>query len=155
MTNTTEELIKKRPYQLDMSYDSMWGLLDEVSTDDLIIEVEHLGKDLKAIRAEITSKEYSLQRKSAKRDTLESIIKRRKREELARGFTPTEDHKIILSSIDWECTRPLNPSPVDVCEWLNLVKPNDSYSNGQIQYAEKLIEGLPFAVSYLLTTPEQ
>lgn len=148
MKNTKDP--KKRPYQLDMAYESMWSLVDDVSTDDLIIETGHLSKDMKIIRAEITAKEYLLQRKSWKRDTLESIIRDRKRVELAHGFIPTEDHKTILSHIDWECTYPLNPSPVDVCEWLNLVKPNNSYSDEQIRYAEKLIEGLPFALSYLL-----
>ena len=156
----------KRSYKLDMDYESMWSLVEDLSSEELKEEAERLKNEI----YENNKKERELQengkRKLRKLSVLKEILEERENRVLSK-IIPTCEHKKLLKRmffreyknggdyvfIGCDGKRPFGNSNVyrDVAKILNWKLPNDDLSDEQREKVSQLLKELPFVINKILT----
>lgn len=139
-----------RHFQLDMGYENMWSLLDEVPTDELDSEVERLGKagqeNAKTLSA-ANERSRTIQRKI---HVLNEVSRTRKRAELRKTVEQTDEHTKLMSLLSEDIIRQAVDNYFDDYRWLaselKWKLPNDDLSDGQREKLEQLLEELPMLI---------
>ena len=142
----------KRNYKLDMGYESMWSLLDDVSNEEIISEEKLITEELSTINKKISALQSNLLNKNRKLIVLSSILEERERIYLIKNLIVTDEHKKLLAEIDFLCNKDIYIEIRDVAKILNWELPNDDLSNEQYATAERLIKELPFALNKIIKT---
>ena len=157
LNNKVEEA--KRNYKLDMGYESMWSLIEDLSSEELKEEAERLKNEIyennKKEREFQENKGRKLRKLSVLKEILEEILEERENRVLAK-ILPTNEHKKLLKRMSFKeykdggdyvfigCDgkRPFRNSDVyrDVAEILDWKLPNDDLSDEQREKANRLLK---------------
>lgn len=145
-----------RRLQLDMSYESMWSLLDEVPTEDLEAEVKHLADKAQTNARAKGDLEDKNSRISSKISVLNEVVRNRKRAELRKTLKPTEEHNKLMSLVSEDAVRKIIEGYFDdyryLARELEWKLPNDDLSDEQAESMDELLEELPIIITRKLLT---
>lgn len=145
--------VGNRPLGLKMGYESMWSLLDDVSTDELMTERERLGelsRGLKGKANEISRKLDTISRKSS---VLVEVIGNRKWKQTSDNFKLTDQHKTLVKLLYFgrlDTTPQLGYSYSELAKKLGWQLPNEDVSDEQREALEHLIYELPLALEAVI-----
>lgn len=157
LLNTSE-----RSYRLDMGYEFMWSLIEDLSSEELKNEAERLKNEISTKNKEQKKIQTTKEEKTRKLDVLNRILEMRESTILAKT-EPNEDHIKLLKQmyfeefknggdlvfIGCEGKRPFGSRNIymDVAEILEWKLPNDDLSDGQRKQADQLLKELPFVIN--------
>jgi uncharacterized coiled-coil DUF342 family protein len=139
-----------RNIRLDMGYESMWSLVDEVTDLELREERMKLNNEIRERNKKISELNTEQHTRERKVEALTEILKDRKRIYTATNLIITDDHRKLLSKIDFTANDFKTYFRYhEIAQILGWKLPNEDLSIEQREKAEQLIYELPFVLNIL------
>jgi hypothetical protein len=144
-----------RPLGLRMAYESMWSLLDDISSEDIERELERFKALQTSLHKERSAIDDKLWKIDQRRHVLEETLDNRYRARLRAEFKLTDEHRILVSLIWWDGMIPkFSFSYEELAQKLGWKLPNEYVSDEQTARLKTLIDEVPLALEVLTKYPE-
>lgn len=142
---------KPKPMVFSMSYESMWSLLDDVSSEDIKMEADELSTKIKEYRKKREEIEKILGNITHKLSVLDKILSNRRTKEIRDNFRLTDEHRVLLSKMKFDKEKNYIPynNYEEIAKILGWQIPNEYVSYSQSERISRLFEELPLALEEL------
>lgn len=142
-----------RPLGLRMGYESMWSLLDNVSTIDINNEIIRFKEELKKRYQDIRERQNIIDTINSKMSVLEKVSQERYKKTLIQEFKLTDEHIKLIRSYNFsnfDIVPYISGSYEDLAKLLSWELPNEYVSKEQEIKLKKLIDELPLALNEII-----